>query len=103
MSTTPYARHLDKTAANYQPLTPLTFLERAAVTYPKHLAVVHGPLRLSYAELYGRARRLASALAARGMGVVGTKTEIWSRPRMSATSCSGVPVTSATVHAPWCG
>ena len=65
MSTSPYARHLDKTAANYQPLTPLTFLERAAATYPNHPAVVHGRLRFTYADLHGRARRLDGRAARR--------------------------------------
>ena len=46
----PYTQNLDKCAANYQPLTPLTFLQRAAEVYPAHTAVIHGKLRLSYAE-----------------------------------------------------
>jgi fatty-acyl-CoA synthase len=99
MSTTPYARHLDKTAANYQPLTPLTFLERAAVTYPKHLAVVHGRLRLSYAELYGRARRLASALAARGIGVGDTVSVMLPNVPAMIEAHYGVPMLGAVLHA----
>ena len=55
--------------ANYQPLTPLVFLERAASVHPEHVAVIHGKSRLSYAEFYARTRQLASALAARGIGV----------------------------------
>jgi fatty-acyl-CoA synthase len=68
MSANPYAQHLDKTAANYQPLTPLTFLDRAVAVFPHHLAVVHGRLRFTYAEFYARARQLASALAAHYVG-----------------------------------
>ena len=52
MSPSPYAQHLDKTPANHQPLTPLSFLERAAATFPAHPAVVHGGLRFTYRELY---------------------------------------------------
>ena len=68
MAPTPYDTDLDRNPANFQPLTPLTFLERAAAVYPGHTAVIHGKLRRSYAELYARARRLASALARRGIG-----------------------------------
>ena len=64
---TPYDTDLDRNPANYQPLTPLGFLERAAAVFPAHTAVIHGPLRRSYAEFYARTRRLASALAKRGI------------------------------------
>ena len=60
---TPYDIDLDRNAANFQPLTPLSFLERAASVFPDHTAIIHGPLRRSYSEFYARARRLASALA----------------------------------------
>src|SRR5262245_45212041 len=58
MATTPYDTDLDRNPANFQPLTPLTLLERAAAVYPAQTAIVHGPLRRSYAEFYARARRL---------------------------------------------
>ena len=67
MTDTIYDRDLDRNPANHQPLTPLTLLERAAAVFPERLAIVHGPLRRSYAEFYARARRLASALARRGI------------------------------------
>ncbi len=56
---------LDRNPANFQPLTPLTFLERSAAVFPDHPAIIHGPLRRSYAEFYTRARQLGSALSAR--------------------------------------
>ena len=68
MQRTPYDIDLDKNPANYQPLTPLSFLERAASVFPDHTAIVHGSLRRSYRDFYARARRLASALARRGIG-----------------------------------
>ena len=64
---TPYDTDLDRNPANYQPLTPLGFLERAAAVFPAYTAIIHGPLRRSYAEFYARTRRLASALAKRGI------------------------------------
>ena len=67
MAKTPYDIDLDRNPANYQPLTPLGFLERAAAVFPDHTAIIHGPLRRSYAEFYARARRLASALSKHGI------------------------------------
>src|SRR5579883_742908 len=64
----PFERDLDRNAANHVPLTPLGFLARAAAVYPGRIAVVHGDLRRSWAETYARCRRLASALAGRGVG-----------------------------------
>jgi fatty-acyl-CoA synthase len=52
---------------NVTPLSPLVFLPRAAEIFPGRLAVVHGARRVTYAQLYERARRLASALAKRGV------------------------------------
>ena len=63
-----YLHGLDKNQANYAPLTPLTFIERAAYVYPHKLSVVHGAQRFTWAETYARCRRLGSALARRGIG-----------------------------------
>ncbi|RJF89024.1 acyl-CoA synthetase [Oleomonas cavernae] len=63
----PYETDLDKNPANYVPLTPIGFLERAAAVYPNRTAIIHGEWRIDYAQAYARARRLASALAARGV------------------------------------
>ena len=54
-------------AANHTPLSPLSFLPRAAEIYPDRVAVIHGAQRISYAQFYDRARRLASALAKKGV------------------------------------
>ena len=64
----PYNTHLAKNAANHIPLTPLSFLDKAAYVYPNRLAVVHGAERYSWKEVYTRCRKLASALKKRGMG-----------------------------------
>ncbi len=65
----PYTLDLDKNPANYQSLSPLTFLERAAFTFPNHIAILHGEQKISYATFYERCRRLASALTKRGIGL----------------------------------
>src|ERR1700733_14719774 len=67
MTATPYDRDLDRNPANYQPLTPLGLLERAAEVFPDHLAIAHGALRRNYRDFHARCRRLASALARRGL------------------------------------
>jgi len=58
---------LPRLAANHQPLTPLLFLERTAQVFPQHIAVVHGTMRRSYAELRARSVKLAHALHQRGL------------------------------------
>ncbi len=66
MSQSSYERDLDRNAANFQPLTPLTYLERAAQVFPDRLAIAHGGLRRTYREFHARSKQLASALAKRG-------------------------------------
>ena len=65
---TPYQQGLAKNPANYAPLTPLSFLPKAAAVFPNRIAVIHGARRFTWAEVYGRARRLASALKQAGVG-----------------------------------
>jgi fatty-acyl-CoA synthase len=65
---TPYDIDLGRQAANFQPLTPLSFLARAAEVHPDHPAIIHGKRSWSYREFYARARLLGSALARRGIG-----------------------------------
>jgi fatty-acyl-CoA synthase len=67
MKKTAYDTDLDKNPANYQPLTPLSFLERAAAVFPDHVAIIHGPMRRKYRDFYARSKKLGSALAARGI------------------------------------
>jgi fatty-acyl-CoA synthase len=63
-----YLESLDKNQANYAPLTPLTFLERAAYVYPNRSSIVHGEQRFTWHQTFERCRRLASALSRRGIG-----------------------------------
>src|ERR1700733_4036456 len=59
----PYRDSLGKRTANYTPLSPLSFLPKAAAVHPHRIALVHGAWRSTWAETYDRCRRLASALA----------------------------------------
>ena len=65
--TNPFETNLDRNAANFQPLTPLSFIERTAATYPEKTAVIHGSIYRSWKETYVRCRKLASALERHGL------------------------------------
>jgi fatty-acyl-CoA synthase len=94
----PYEIDLDKNAANYQPLTPISFLERAAKVYPDVTAIVHGKARISYRAFYDRSRRLASALSKRGIGKGDTVTVMLSNTPPMLEAHFGVPMTKAVLH-----
>jgi fatty-acyl-CoA synthase len=63
----PAPGELSRNAANFAALSPVSFLERAAGTYPGKIAVIHGSLRFTYAQFLDRVRRLASVLARQGV------------------------------------
>jgi fatty-acyl-CoA synthase len=93
-----YTQNLDKTPANYQPLTPLGFLARAAQIFPDHPAVVHGPRSYSYAEFYARARRLGSALSTLGIGKNATVSVMLANVPAMLEAKFGVPMTGSVLH-----
>ncbi|PZP33465.1 MAG: acyl-CoA synthetase [Roseateles depolymerans] len=66
--TSPYQIGLDKNPANHVPLSPLSFLGRAAAVFPERVALIHGTLRQTWRETEARCRRLASALRQHGVG-----------------------------------
>ena len=94
----PYDIDLDRNQANYAPLTPLGFIERAAYVYPQRLAVVHGARRYTWAENYARCRRLASALARRGIGAGDTVAAMLSNTPEMLECHFGVPMTGAVLN-----
>ena len=98
MSKSPYDTDLDRNPANFQPLTPLTLLERAASVFPDQLAIVHGPLRRSYREFYARARKLASALAKRGIGRGDTVSAVLANTPAMLECHYGVPMAGAVLN-----
>jgi fatty-acyl-CoA synthase len=98
MTVNPYDDNLGKRPANYQPLTPLTLLSRAALVYPDHIAVIHGKTRITYAEYYRRARRLASVLAARGIGPRDTVSVMLANTPAMLDAHYGVPMVGAVLH-----
>ena len=99
MSQAAYDRDLDKTPANHQPLSPLGFLERAASVFPERIAIIHGPLRRSYAEFYARTRRLASALSGLGVGRGDTVAVVMANTPGMLECHYGVPICGAVLNA----
>jgi fatty-acyl-CoA synthase len=99
MSSNPYLADLDQTPANYVPLTPLDFIARTAAIYPDRLAVVHGARRYRWAETYARCRRLASALARRGIGKNDTVAFMAANTPELFEAHYGVPMVGAVLNA----
>ncbi|SEP32996.1 fatty-acyl-CoA synthase [Methylobacterium sp. ap11] len=93
-----YDHGLDRNPANHQPLTPLTFLERAAAVFPDRTAVIHGALRRSYRDLYARCRRLASALSAHGIGRGDTVAVMLANTPAMIECHYGVPMAGAVLN-----
>jgi fatty-acyl-CoA synthase len=97
-TSTPYDTDLDRNPANFQPLTPLSFLERAARVFPGHTAIIHGTLRRNYAEFYARSRRLASALAKVGIKRGDTVSVLLANTPAMLECHYGVPMTQGVLN-----
>ena len=98
MAKTPYDIDLDRNPANFQPLTPLGFLERAASVFPRHTAIVHGRVTRTYADFYARSRRLASALAKHGIGRGDTVSAMLANTPAMLEAHYGVPMCKAVLN-----
>ena len=96
---TPYDIDLDRNPANFQPLTPLSFLARAAEVYPDTTAIVHGARSWNYRQFYSRARQLASALARRGIKRGDTVSVMLANTPALIEAHYGVPMTGAVLNA----
>ena len=93
-----YRDNLDRNPANYAALTPLTLIEWAADVYPERCAVVHGPLRRSWHELYQRTRRLASALRNKGIEDGDTVAVMLPNTPPMIEAQFGVPMSGAVLN-----
>ena len=94
----PYNTGLERNPANFQPLTPLTFLERAASVYPEHTAIIHGNLKRNYSDFYSRTLQLASALSSQGVKRGDTVSVILSNTPAMIEAHYGVPMCGAVLH-----
>ena len=97
--TSAYDQGLDRREANYQPLTPLSHLARAAHVWPERVAVIHGDLRLDYATFYARSRQLASALMRAGIARGDTVSALLLNTPPMLEAHYGVPMTGAVLNA----
>jgi fatty-acyl-CoA synthase len=95
----PYESDLDKNAANFVPLTPLSFLPRAASVWPRDAAIVHGNIRRNWAQTYARCRRLASALGRRGVRRGDTVALMAPNTPEGYEAAFGVPMQGAVLNA----
>ena len=93
-----YETDLDKSPANFQPLTPLQFLSRSAAVYPDHLAIIHGKQRTNYAKFYARSRQLASALAKAGIKKGETVSVLLANTPAMLECHYGVPMTGGVLN-----
>ena len=93
-----YLHGLDKNQANFSALTPLTFIERAAYVYPDKPSVVHGAERYTWSQTYARCRRLASALARRGIGKNDTVAVMLPNTPPMYEAHFGVPMCGAVLN-----
>ncbi|MEO5700260.1 MAG: acyl-CoA synthetase [Casimicrobiaceae bacterium] len=94
----PFERDLDRNAANYASLSPLSLIARAAYTYPDHTAVIHGARRYTWRESYARCRRLASALSRSGVGVGDTVALMTANTPEMFEAHFGVPMSGGVLN-----
>ncbi len=95
----PFDDGLERNAANHAALTPVSFLARAAAVYAGKPAVLHGDRALTYAEVYARSRRLASALERRGVGPGDTVAVMAPNVPAMLEAHYGVPMAGAVLNA----
>lgn len=96
--TNPFNQNLDQNPANHQPLTPLTFLERAASVFPDQVAIIHGDLRQNYLNLYTRSVKLSSALNKAGIKRGDTVSALLPNTPAMLECHYGVPMSGAILH-----
>ena len=94
-----YDTQLDRNDANHAPLTPLSFIERAAEVYPERLAIVHGDLRQNWSQTYARCRQLASSLQKHGIGKNDTVAVMLPNTPPMVEAHFGVPMAGAVLNA----
>ncbi len=94
-----YEQGLDKTPANYQPLTPLSYLDWAARVFPDKTAVIHGPHKYTWSQFDERCRRLASALQKRGVGVGDTVSVMSPNAPAMLEAHYGIPMSGGVLNA----
>src|SRR4051812_1804952 len=99
MTSNIYSDGLDKTRANYVPLSPLSFIERTATVYPNRPSVVYGERSFTWAETFARCRQLASALLRIGIGTGDTVAVLLPNVPAMFEAHFGIPMVGAVLNA----
>ncbi|SDR32523.1 acyl-CoA synthetase [Pseudovibrio sp. Tun.PSC04-5.I4] len=99
LNTSFFDTDLPKSKANYAPLSPLSFLARAAKVFPDHTAIIHGTINRSYQQFYDRSKRLASSLRQRNVGKNDCVSVMLSNTPPMLEAHYGVPMAGAVLHA----
>ena len=94
----PYSSGLDKNAANFVALSPLSFIERTARIYPQRTAIIYGDKQQTWGQTYARCRQLASALSKRGVGVGDTVAVMLPNVPAMLEAHFGIPMTGAVLN-----
>ncbi|EIT71927.1 MULTISPECIES: acyl-CoA synthetase [Hydrocarboniphaga] len=94
----PYSMGLDRSPANYVPLSPLSFIERTAAVYPQRTSIIYGETRQVWSQTYARCRRLASALERRGIGRGDTVAVMLPNTPPMIEAHFGVPMLGAVLN-----
>jgi fatty-acyl-CoA synthase len=95
----PYVHDLDKNAANFVQLSPISFLQRTATVWPERVALIHGPIRRNWAEVATRCRKLASALLKKGYGKGDTIAFLGANTPETFEAHFGVPMMGGVLNA----
>ncbi len=93
-----FEQNLDKNAANFVPMTPISLLRRTARAYPERTAIIHGELRRSWGEVWDRCRQLADALRKRGIGKGDTVAIMAPNIPAFVEAHFGVPMSGAVLN-----
>ena len=93
-----YDKNLDKNNANFVPLTPISFLERAKDIYPNYESVVYGNRSYTWLQTYNRCTKFASALTKQGIGLGNTVSIIAANTPELLEAHYSIPMTGGVVN-----
>jgi fatty-acyl-CoA synthase len=93
-----FDRDLQRTAANHVPLSPTSFLPKAAQMFPERIAIIQGERRQTWAQTEARCRRLASALRKRGVGAGDTVAILAPNTLPMVEAHFGIPMAGAVIN-----
>ncbi len=93
-----FEENLAPTPANYEPLSPVSFLKRAAAVRPDHLAIVHGTRRYTYQQFWQRSQALGAALSKRGVAAGDCVSILAANTPEMLEAHNGVPLIGAVLN-----